>query len=205
MCVIYVLCLSCSRVCSLLPCGHQLGKNWPLGSCLWCLIVIVVSWVRCGTWLYWFLIFAVFLIQIKHLDVYSYWTVARMHACVRTGCQHYIMRGSNKCCQKTLMRAIICQPAKHNLNGVLLACQWWTNIECWLGMFVILQWIPNSTATVPYSRVDTDPLPLDPRMYTFGSFEYQQYISKLRYKKIIISLHPQALPYLELTYYICKF
>ena len=26
-CVIYVLCLSCFRVCSLLPCGHLLGKG----------------------------------------------------------------------------------------------------------------------------------------------------------------------------------
>ena len=39
---------------------------WPLGSCLRCLILLlslsnVVSWARCGTWLYWFLIFAVFL------------------------------------------------------------------------------------------------------------------------------------------------
>ena len=34
--VSYVLCLSCFRVCSLLPCGHLLGKGWPLGSCLWC-------------------------------------------------------------------------------------------------------------------------------------------------------------------------
>ena len=38
---------------------------WPLGSRLWCLIVFlslfhVVSWVRCGTWLYRFLIFATF-------------------------------------------------------------------------------------------------------------------------------------------------
>ena len=28
----YVLCLSCFRVCSLLPCGHLLGKGWPLDS-----------------------------------------------------------------------------------------------------------------------------------------------------------------------------
>ena len=34
--VIYVLCLSCVRVCSLLPCGHLKGKGWPLGSCLLC-------------------------------------------------------------------------------------------------------------------------------------------------------------------------
>ena len=38
ICVIYVLCLSCFRVCSLLPCGHLKGKGWPLGSCLWCLL-----------------------------------------------------------------------------------------------------------------------------------------------------------------------
>ena len=41
ICVIYVLCLSCFRVCLLLPCGHLLGKGWPLGSCLICLIVIL--------------------------------------------------------------------------------------------------------------------------------------------------------------------
>ena len=33
-----VLCLSCFRVCSLLPCGHLLGKGWPLGYCWWCLL-----------------------------------------------------------------------------------------------------------------------------------------------------------------------
>ena len=38
VCVIYVLCLSCFRVCSLLPCGHLKGKGWPLGSCLWYLL-----------------------------------------------------------------------------------------------------------------------------------------------------------------------
>ena len=27
ICVIYVLCLSCFRVCSLLPCGYLLGKD----------------------------------------------------------------------------------------------------------------------------------------------------------------------------------
>ena len=66
ICVIYLLCLSCFRVCSLLPCGHLLGRGWSLGSCLWCLIVFlslshVVSWVRCSTWLYRLLIFVAFL------------------------------------------------------------------------------------------------------------------------------------------------
>ena len=68
MCVIYVLRLSCFGVCSLLPCGHLLGKGWPLGSCLWCIIVIlslshVVFWGRFGIWLYWFLNFASFLLH----------------------------------------------------------------------------------------------------------------------------------------------
>ena len=30
--VIYVTCLLCCLVCSLQPCGHLLGKGWPLGS-----------------------------------------------------------------------------------------------------------------------------------------------------------------------------
>ena len=25
-----MLCLSCFHICSLLPCGHLLGKDWPL-------------------------------------------------------------------------------------------------------------------------------------------------------------------------------
>ena len=29
----------CARVCLYVPCGHLLGKGWPLGSCLWCLTV----------------------------------------------------------------------------------------------------------------------------------------------------------------------
>ena len=52
------------RVCLYVLCGHLLGKGWPLGSRLWCLLwvchITLVSWVRCGTWLYRFLIFAPF-------------------------------------------------------------------------------------------------------------------------------------------------
>ena len=39
---LYYFCLFCYafvRVCLLMPCGHLLGKDWPLGSRLWCLIV----------------------------------------------------------------------------------------------------------------------------------------------------------------------
>ena len=51
ICVVYVLCFSCFRVCSMLPCGHLLGKGWPLDSCLWGSIVFlslshVVSWAQ---------------------------------------------------------------------------------------------------------------------------------------------------------------
>ena len=62
--VFYVLCVyAFVCVCLYVPCGHLLGKGWPLGS----LFVVsnyefvtfpLVSWVRCGTWLYRFLIFA---------------------------------------------------------------------------------------------------------------------------------------------------
>ena len=60
-----IFCYAFVRVCLLIPCGHLLGKGWPLGSRLWCLIVKLsfplVSWVRCGAWVYRFLIFALFL------------------------------------------------------------------------------------------------------------------------------------------------
>ena len=56
------VCFVFVRVCLYVLCGHLLGKGWPLGSRLWCLTVSLsfplVSWVRCGTWLYRFLIFA---------------------------------------------------------------------------------------------------------------------------------------------------
>ena len=60
ICVFYVLCFSCFCVCPLLPCGHLLRKGWLLGSCWWCWLYCVtfhvVSWIKCCTWLYRFLI-----------------------------------------------------------------------------------------------------------------------------------------------------
>ena len=38
ICVFCFLCFLCFRVCSLLPCGHLMEKDWPLGSCCWCLL-----------------------------------------------------------------------------------------------------------------------------------------------------------------------
>ena len=56
--------VSYCRVCSLHPCGHLLlVKAWPLGS-LVCDVFLslshIMSQVRCGIWLYEFLIFAFF-------------------------------------------------------------------------------------------------------------------------------------------------
>ena len=34
------VCYAFVHVCLFVPCGHQLGKVWPLGSSLWCLIVV---------------------------------------------------------------------------------------------------------------------------------------------------------------------
>ena len=48
ICVIYVLCFSCFRVCSLLPYGHLLGKGWPLGSC--CIFVTFSYGIRRQVW-----------------------------------------------------------------------------------------------------------------------------------------------------------
>ena len=39
---------------------------------------------------------------------------------------------------------------KRHLNGILLACPWWLNIECWLGSFVIFKGIRTSIAKRPY-------------------------------------------------------
>ena len=60
------------------------------------------------------------------------------------------------------------------LNGVSLAGRWWSNIECWLGRFDVLQGIRTSIAKKPYIfvifqgvRTPNHPLPppyLYPRM-----------------------------------------
>ena len=75
--MLFLSCVCCAfvRVCLLSPCGHLLGKGWPLGSRLWCLFVsLLLSWVRCGTWLYRFLIFAI-------LRTYTYLIIFNMASC----------------------------------------------------------------------------------------------------------------------------
>ena len=39
ICVLSSACYAFVRVCLFVPCGHLLGKGWPLCSSLWCLIV----------------------------------------------------------------------------------------------------------------------------------------------------------------------
>ena len=60
------ICILCLSACFLQPCGHPLGKGWLIGS-LVCDVFLffflslshMVSWIRCGIWLYQFLIFPV--------------------------------------------------------------------------------------------------------------------------------------------------
>ena len=64
VCVIYILCLSCFHVCSLLNCGHLRGKGSWLLFVVFIMILLLshlTSWDGCGAWLYRFLILTVFL------------------------------------------------------------------------------------------------------------------------------------------------
>ena len=56
----FLSCVCYAFVCVYLymPCGHLLGKGWPLVYNCEFVTFPLVSWVRCGTWLYRFLIFA---------------------------------------------------------------------------------------------------------------------------------------------------
>ena len=63
-------------------------------------------------------------------------------------------------------RAIFSPPAKRHLHGVSQGCWWWSNIEFWLGSFVIFQGIRISLAKNPYIFVivpgGPNPLPPPP-------------------------------------------
>ena len=83
---LYCVCYAFVRVCSLIPCGHLLGKVWPLGIRLWCLIVILslFHWYPGSVW---FLIvsitdlctlsyfFYMFVDRIKENGVCCLWTM----------------------------------------------------------------------------------------------------------------------------------
>ena len=65
--MLFLSCFCYAFVCVFLvmPCGHMLGKQglWFVFVMSNCKVIIfpLVSWVRCGAWLYRFLIFALFL------------------------------------------------------------------------------------------------------------------------------------------------
>ena len=80
MIVLSFVCYAFVCVCLYVPCGHLQGKGCPLS---WLSFVVsnsefvtfpLVSWVRCGTWLYRFLIFA------PLLTLYPWLAKLGMHA-----------------------------------------------------------------------------------------------------------------------------
>ena len=94
--IVYVCVLSCVcyvfvRVCLYVLCDHLLGKGWPLGSFVVsnCEFVTfpLVSWVGCGTWLYWFLIFASLLTLhiMEHFAAFHF-----SHGCVHKWHMNFI-------------------------------------------------------------------------------------------------------------------
>ena len=70
---LFAICVSCFLCHTVLSFPGSLGKGLaPWLSCVWCFLVVfslshMVSWVRCGTWLYRFLIFAFFLTLSCHV------------------------------------------------------------------------------------------------------------------------------------------
>ena len=81
--ILFVICISCLSV--ILSCLFLEALWWPARkgptswlSCIWCFLVFLslshmVSWVRCGAWLYPFLIFASSLLCLNykfHLPIY---------------------------------------------------------------------------------------------------------------------------------------
>ena len=63
-----VLCFSCFRVCLLLPCGGLIYWLLLVMFIVFLLLSHVVLWLRCRSWLYCFLIFAVFLTLMCHTN-----------------------------------------------------------------------------------------------------------------------------------------
>ena len=76
--VLVFIILSCLFLAALWSSAGKGLTSWL--SCVWCFPVFLshshmVSWVRCDTWLYWFLIFAFFLTLSKlwaELELFSY-------------------------------------------------------------------------------------------------------------------------------------
>ena len=57
----------------------------------------------------------------------------------------------------TFKWATIGPPAKRHLNGILLACRWWPNIECFMICQGIRTWIAKTPIFLWFSGVGADP------------------------------------------------
>ena len=87
LCFCSVLCLLCFvRVCLYVLCGHLLGKGWPLGSRLWCLLWVchfpigILGQV-------WYLI-----VSIPDLCTLTYFTIRKKCICCQIPRGHHIGR-----------------------------------------------------------------------------------------------------------------
>ena len=86
------ICYAFVRFCLLMPCGHLLGKGWPLGFRLWCLIVKLslnshwyMSWVD----QVWCLIVSIpDLCPLSYFDTHRYYCCRKMHAIVEKSLDH---------------------------------------------------------------------------------------------------------------------
>ena len=85
--------------------------------------------------------------------------------------------------------AIIGPQTKRHLNDVSLAGQWWPNIKCWLGSFVVLQGIRTSIAKEHYVfeifQGGSGPPcpPLGPRMYDIYQYSWSPLVIKCSHQK----------------------
>ena len=119
------VCYAFVCVCLYMPCGHLLGKGWPLCSRLWlsnCEFVDfpLVSWVRCGTWLYRFLIFAplLTLIPIAWFEKFlSYqWIVSEVSNMARSSSKSDELRNINSIkCRKIKIVMFIINFGRNNI------------------------------------------------------------------------------------------
>ena len=81
--VIYVSCLSCFLVCSLQPCGHLLGKGWPLGSFVCDVFCDFVTFTCSVLGQVWYLIGSIpNLCLLTYFEMNAIWVSTIMHLAI---------------------------------------------------------------------------------------------------------------------------
>ena len=113
LCFCSVLCLLCFvRVCLYVLCGHLLGKGWPLGSRLWCLL--------------WVCHFPIGILgQVWYLIVSIPDLCNLITFISNTGADPLKNHKATIQLASIQWWTIICPPVKCHLNGILLAGWWW--------------------------------------------------------------------------------